>query len=140
MRQPAGHRPGAHLGLGQKGQRLQGAKQRDVGPGHVIGDPQHRLRRQLAFDAHAKRQGAAQARQEPARQALAQGHQIMPHHAFTEADDAGQQGTEGDYQGQVQQAQGQAQSGHAGPVSYTHLDVYKRQGILRGISVSSFQP
>jgi hypothetical protein len=43
---------------------------------------------------------------------LAQGHQVMPHHAFAEADDCGQQGAEGDHQSQVQQAQGKAQSGH----------------------------
>lgn len=78
----------------------------------MVADPQHRLRGQLALDPHAKRQGATQACQEPAGQTLAQRHQVMPNHPLEQADDAGQQGAKGDYQGQMKEAQGQTQFGH----------------------------
>ncbi|MNJ69653.1 hypothetical protein D3C77_660270 [compost metagenome] len=42
FRQPAGHRPVAHFGLGQERQRQQHAEQGDIGPGYVVADPQHR--------------------------------------------------------------------------------------------------
>src|SRR5690606_2425994 len=77
------------------------------------------------FDADAKRQGATQTGEEPARQALAQGHQVVAHDAFAQADDAGQQRAEGDDQSQMQQAQGKAQSGHEGLQMRKPASVYR---------------
>ena len=74
LRQPSGDRPMAHLGLGQKRQRRDLPEQGDVGPGHMVADPQHRLLRHDAVDPHGERQGASQAAHETARPALAPRH------------------------------------------------------------------
>ncbi|MNC32904.1 hypothetical protein D3C75_812790 [compost metagenome] len=88
-RQPAGHRPGAHFGLGQERQRREHAQQRNIGPGHMVADPEHRCLRQLAVDGHVKGQGVAQAGHEKARPALTAGHRMGQAQAFEHAEHTG---------------------------------------------------
>ncbi|MNQ91981.1 hypothetical protein D3C85_1073830 [compost metagenome] len=88
-RQPAGHRPGAHFGLGQERQRREHAQQRDVGPGHVVADPEHRCLRQFAVDSHVEGQGVAQAGHEKPRPALTTRHRMGHAQALEHPEHAG---------------------------------------------------
>ncbi|MNT64796.1 hypothetical protein D3C72_2027260 [compost metagenome] len=97
MRQPAGDGPSAHLGLGQEGQRRQGAEQRDIGPGHMVADPEHRLLGLAADQADAEWQRTGQAGEEPAGQALPGGHQVAPVQTFQQTDPDRQQETQADH-------------------------------------------
>jgi len=53
-RQPADHRPGAHLGLGNKTHRADRIEQVNIQPGNMVGDEHHARRRRIrhfALDA-----------------------------------------------------------------------------------------
>ncbi len=112
FRQPAGQRPGTHLGLGQEGQRRQGAEQRDIGPGHMVGYPQHGLPGRFAADPDLEGQGRAEARQPPAGQALAQRRDVGAGQPLAQADPSGQAQSERDQPEQAGAAQQQAQPRH----------------------------
>jgi len=111
-RQPTRHRPGAHFGLGQKRHWREHAQQRDVGPGHVIADPQHRLLGQLTLNGDLEGQGIAQPRHEKPRPALASDHRVGDARALEQPEQAGHAQTECDHHQYSRNPRVHAQAAH----------------------------
>jgi len=112
LRQPAGQRPLANLRLGQERQRRQLPEQGDIGPGDMIGDPEHRLLRQLTAELQTKRQRRGQPAHEALAQALPQGLQLTPRERLGKEYQTGQQHPAAKRHEESDQAQALAQSAH----------------------------